>query len=319
MLDAYQSAHNHAIWQNLSTNAILKLTDRDRLDLMNRISTNKLVNLQPYEGAITLFLNANARILHYAHVLSLGETVLVVTPNNDLDTFLQRNIFWNDRLQIENVTNTYQQLMLAGPAILDLLSEWWPEAKNLPHYHVQSVDDTLLVRIDDLANLPAFLVLAPEAFATTIRNHLTTQEAVEASADIFELLRIEAGIPATKHELTDSYIPLELGLWQAVSFNKGCYTGQEIIARMESRGQLARKLVHILSDDKFSVGDTLHNADGKSTGSITSAMPKADNRGTVGLAVIKSADADAMQNLTTNTDAVVAVQAVAGTYQPQYD
>ena len=97
-------------------------------------------------------------------------------------------------------------------------------------------------------------------------------------------VRIERGVPAG-NELSDRYNPLEVGLWPAVSFSKGCYTGQEIIARMESRHQLAKLLVTITSTGALAGGASLLH-DGRSVGEITSTASTPDGRH-IGVAVIK--------------------------------
>ena len=91
---------------------------------------------------------------------------------------------------------------------------------------------------------------------------------------------------AAWRELTLDYIPLEAGLWDDVSFNKGCYTGQEIIARLESRGRLAKRLVRLTAGEPLAAGSALV-AGGKSAGTITSA---ADGpQGVQALAYVKTA------------------------------
>ena len=70
--------------------------------------------------------------------------------------------------------------------------------------------------------------------------------------------------------MTESYIPLEANLWAAVSFTKGCYIGQEIIARMESRGKLARRLVGLRLDAPVEVGAEVQGQAG-AVGTVTSA------------------------------------------------
>jgi aminomethyltransferase len=91
-----------------------------------------------------------------------------------------------------------------------------------------------------------------------------------------EALRIAAGYPAFPSEIGEDYIPLEAGLWSAVSFAKGCYIGQEIIARMESRGQIARKLVRLHLEPSAGAaakrGDRL-TRDGADAGVLTSVAP----------------------------------------------
>jgi aminomethyltransferase len=86
--------------------------------------------------------------------------------------------------------------------------------------------------------------------------------------------------------LTGDYIPLEAGLWDDVSFNKGCYIGQEIIARMESRGKLAKKLMKLRPSAPVAAGATLR-ANGKTAGTITSAAVGPD--GPVALGYVKTA------------------------------
>ncbi len=79
---------------------------------------------------------------------------------------------------------------------------------------------------------------------------------------------------------------MEAGLWDDVSFNKGCYTGQEIIARMESRGKLAKQLARLTSSSGLQAGQTIH-AGGKRVGEVTSAA--STENGAVALGYIKSA------------------------------
>ena len=86
--------------------------------------------------------------------------------------------------------------------------------------------------------------------------------------------------------LRPSFRPTEAGLWDDVSFNKGCYTGQDIIARMESRGQLAKQLVRLTSNNAINEGEEI-SVVGKRVGSITSAASTAE--GTIALGYVKSA------------------------------
>ena len=115
------------------------------------------------------------------------------------------------------------------------------------------------------------------------------QGAVAASPATYEILRIEAGQPYAGHELTDDYIPLEADLWSAVSFTKGCYIGQEIIARMESRGRLAKTLVGLRLDAPVAPGAEVR-CGGSLVGKVSSAAvsPWA---GPVALAFVKPASA----------------------------
>jgi folate-binding protein YgfZ len=107
---------------------------------------------------------------------------------------------------------------------------------------------------------------------------------------VYNALRIASGRVGVGRELTTEYIPLELGLWDEVSFSKGCYTGQEILARMESRNKLARVLMR-LNLSQFAEGGTPLFHQGKQIGEITSSVVAPD--GAVhAMGVVKTAIAD---------------------------
>jgi folate-binding protein YgfZ len=101
--------------------------------------------------------------------------------------------------------------------------------------------------------------------------------------DVYERARIEAGVPALGHELTDATIPVEAGQWlidASVSFTKGCFTGQELVARIDSRGGNAPRPVRGLRiAGPAARGDEIVS-DGKVIGTLTSAVGAADGTGT---------------------------------------
>jgi folate-binding protein YgfZ len=97
-----------------------------------------------------------------------------------------------------------------------------------------------------------------------------------AGAESLEALRIEAGVPAMGAELTESTIPAEAGQWlidASVSFTKGCYTGQELVARIDSRGGNVPRPIRglLVHGDPVPVGAEVLAADGTSVGTVTSS------------------------------------------------
>lgn len=108
-------------------------------------------------------------------------------------------------------------------------------------------------------------------------------DAVEVDADGYEELRIRAGVPAMGAEATEDTIPAELGPWAitaSVSFTKGCYTGQELVARIDSRGGNVPRHLRGLVGSGLAVGAAVTTAEGKDVGTVTSAA------GDVGLALL---------------------------------
>jgi aminomethyltransferase len=115
--------------------------------------------------------------------------------------------------------------------------------------------------------------------------------AVRCDVDSWEATRIEAGVPMGGREVTESTIAAEAGLVErTVSFTKGCFTGQELVARLDSRGSnVARRLcgVVVTGDDRPPVGATVWTADGAhDVGTLTSAAWSPGHRATVALATL---------------------------------
>ncbi len=104
--------------------------------------------------------------------------------------------------------------------------------------------------------------------------------------DAYQARRIELGRPLPGAELTGEYSPLEAGLAWACAENKGCYTGQEIIARQITYDKVTRTLVGIVGDDPLSAGAAL-TADGRDVGTVTSAAQSPLLDSPIALAVVK--------------------------------
>jgi folate-binding protein YgfZ len=139
---------------------------------------------------------------------------------------------------------------------------------------------------------PAFQLIAPAdaegALVEALRACATPElPLVDGDAEVLEILRIEAGIPRLFHELGPEVLPPEARLVpRAVSLDKGCYTGQEIVARLVSRGAESHRLVALrFSSDPPPAGTELH-ADGRRVGSVTSSCRSA-RAGSIGLGFVR--------------------------------
>jgi folate-binding protein YgfZ len=114
-----------------------------------------------------------------------------------------------------------------------------------------------------------YRLLVPSAGWNTVEQKLTGARAEQLSDESYHILRVEAGLPAAGAELTEEFTPLEAGLDYAVSGAKGCYTGQEVLARQTTYDKVTQHLVCLRLDAPARVGERLW-AEGKSVGVITS-------------------------------------------------
>ena len=276
----------------------IELTGRDRLAIPQRMSTNDVGALKPGEGAATIFTTPNARILDRAVFCNLGERVLALTEpgrGGALIAYLQRNIFFNDDLRLRDLSGETRAFALHGGAADALMDDLSPDISTLPIFGAREFEidgvQVIAIRMKPLASA-AWAIFVPEAAAVDVHRAIYARGKDEhqlrlAGSLAYNMLRIFAGRPGVGRELSGEYIPLEVGLWDEVSFTKGCYTGQEIIARMESRGRLARTMVRVKLDASLNVPADL-TVDGKSAGVLTSAVTLPDGL-QVGIAVVKIA------------------------------
>lgn len=320
--ELFTYAHQHAIYVDHAAKGRLIATDRDRLDLLHRLSTNHVNQLAVGAWTYTVFTTAIARIIDRVAVLNRGEEVWLITGEGRgevIQNWLRRNVFFNDRFQIRSASDSLAHIGIYGAQAENIASQLVADVARLaPNQHL-SYNDVVWMRVEGIAGSAGYWVMGAHEAIDTITQQLIARDVPFANTATYDSLRIAAGQPVAGHELTEDYIPLEVGLWDAVSFNKGCYIGQEIIARMESRGKLARMMVQVQLADVVPSGTPLITADGAPAGTLTSMAVTPD--GVIGLAVVKSAYANSGEILQavpeSSPTVAVTIQQVAGSYEPQ--
>jgi len=229
-----------------------------RIDFVQRMSSGDVAQLQAGRGTTTVFTTPVGRIVDYTRVLGCEESLLLLVGGGNQDKlvrWLRKYVFFNDDVRFSDETAQTVQMAVFDDDLPD-------DVRALPlHGHLRR-DGALWVRCT-LGERAGAWVLFEGAAPAALREGA-------ADAASFDAARVLAGAPRFPNELTEDYIPLEAGVWDAVSFRKGCYVGQEIIARMESRGQLARRLMRmqVVRGDVTAGAELLH--DGQPCGSLTS-------------------------------------------------
>ena len=125
-----------------------------------------------------------------------------------------------------------------------------------------------------LGDLPAFLLVAESASAADAGHELAAAGVIAGSSGVWEIARMEAGRPEMGREMDENTIPQEANLdaLDAISFSKGCYTGQETVARVHFRGHVNKHLRGLLSDAPLNRGAEVSDSAGKLVGDVRSAV-----------------------------------------------
>ncbi len=271
----------------------IKVSGDDCLNFLHNQSTNNFQILKPGQGCDTVFVTSTARTIDLATAYVTEDAViLLVSPNRRqfLLEWLDKYIFFADKVELSDITEYTNTFSLIGPgsdAILEKLGIGELIGQPYGSHQVYTIAPAEGVRIAVGSGLaaPGYTLTFPYTDKATMWNKLLEAGAVEMSDRAWDVLRIIQGRPAPDAELTDDYNPLEVGLWQTISFNKGCYIGQETIARLNTYKGVKQHLLGIRLSAPAEIGSAIAVGDEK-VGKLTSYTETAD--GYFGLGYIRS-------------------------------
>jgi len=318
---AYRAAHEEAVLVDRPDLAALRLEGKDALDLLHRLTTNDVKGLAEGMGAATVFTTAKGRIVALATLHRLKGWLHLLCDAAHAGTirdWIDRYTF-REEVRVEDRSASHATLLVTGPRSEGIVARAFPSAAGLPRHGVVQVDldgeAGLLVRTFPVAS-DAWLLTVPGAFAASARARLLAAGAgrlMTAPLEVFEALRIEAGLPAAGKEMTEDHNPWEARLDDAISLSKGCYVGQEVIARLNTYRKVARLLVRLEAEGgPFPEGAEIA-ADSLTIGRVTSSAALPDGSGrSLSLGYVRDEDAIAGKPVTVTTPGGPRPAVVAG-------
>jgi folate-binding protein YgfZ len=281
----------------LADRGLLRVTGGDRVRWLDGMLSNEVASLTPgaeRSGSHALLLTRQGRIVADPHVLLRPDCLWLELPRAALAhtrEVLERFIIADD-VALEDASGEFDRVALEGPGAAALVA---------PELEADACSDLALGGVPVVAAAWGLSGAGRQLFAPAGSGDAVVAallEAgpdaglVEAGGDALEILRIEAGIPKLGVELDEEVLPAEARLEAAVSTTKGCYTGQEVVARMASRARVSHLLVGLRFDaaEPASAGAPLEH-EGKRIGEVTSACvsPK---EGPIALGFVRAAHAE---------------------------
>lgn len=286
---AMQAAREKVAICDRSHWGIIRVGDSDRLRFLHNQSTNNFERLQPGQGCDTVFVTSTARTIDLATAYVTEDAVLlIVSPSRRqyLIDWLDRYIFFADQVKLQNVNDAIFSLI--GPQSDALLAQLGLNSiigqPYATHQLIQLADVEVRVAVGSGLAIPGYTLIVP-AEKAAVWSKLIETGAVPLGDRVWEQLRIQQGRPAPERELTEDYNPLEAGLWQTLSFDKGCYIGQETIARLNTYKGVKQYLWGIRLDAPAAPGSVITVGDEK-VGKLTS-YTETEN-GSFGLGYIRT-------------------------------
>ena len=283
---SYTDALPPLFYADRSPRGRLRLTGRDRQSFLQGMVTNDVLGLAPGDGCYAFLLDATGHVLADARVLCAADYLLLDVEPGTAEfvaaTLEKYRIM--EKCRIADASGEWAQILVGGIGASALLQSLfgiedtadWREAQNAPfaamESEAESATDSLAARVH-LLPVPAFDLYVPADMRSAVVARLTSSGAVAVSETDLETGRIEAGVPRMGVDMDARVLAPETGQEaRAIHRRKGCYIGQEIVARIDARGHANRGFAgfRLTGSGLVTVGATVE-AEGREVGRITSA------------------------------------------------
>ncbi len=295
----YGAARESVALFDTSWHAVLALTGRDRVKYLHAISSNNIQALETGQGTLALLLNPQGRIQAELEVYALPEKLLVLSHAllRERTVALLKKYVIGSQVKIEDMTDQMGSLAIEGPRAGVIVEQaCGVKLAELPEMSIRDVAiegiPCQLVRRSHFGEIGAEFIARRDCLGSLWEKLLAGVRAhggEPIGIGALNALRLEAGVPWFPADFNDGMIPHEAALEHThISFNKGCYTGQEIVERVRTRGHVNRKRAGL----KFSTvapppAGTKLRAGGVEIGFVTSAAFSPNAKPAIGMGYVR--------------------------------
>ncbi|MHC5112777.1 MAG: CAF17-like 4Fe-4S cluster assembly/insertion protein YgfZ [Planctomycetota bacterium] len=282
---------------------LIALSGKDRTSWLQGMTTNHVATLDKGQGNYAFVCNVQGRIVADALVIPFADEIWLDVDRSSIEALTGhfRKFLIVEDVSIADRSDDSVRIGVIGPdasALLEIFGSG--HIRNLPRYGSAIIsvgDQQVTVVRTDSCGLPGYdLFVSPAAAEASWELLLSAHDgAIPVGCLAHDAWRIESGVPEFGKEITDEYLPAETGqLDRAVSLNKGCYLGQEVVARMHAHDAVARLLVGVkFPPDAKPLPGMEIRAGGRATGELTSVCHSISSACPIGLGYVKSAVAAA--------------------------
>jgi folate-binding protein YgfZ len=272
-------------WLDHSDRGLVRATGGDRVRFLNGMVSNDVEGLGPGDSCYATLLDRKGHVLSDLYVMDVGEAILIdAAPGTGDEVFdvLGKHVIADD-VELENLSASWGEFAFEGPGARSWLAE---RQRPCPEPSHLEVDDAGRLWLGGGAlSDQGVRVLGPHDTLAALCDGLPQIEPGAA-----EVLRVEWFRPRYGVDVGPRNFPLEARMDAAISETKGCYIGQEIIARLISRGAVNRFLVQLQTERPVAVGDEIR-AGSTRVGSVTS-VAESPERGALALGYVRRAESE---------------------------
>jgi folate-binding protein YgfZ len=262
---------------------------------LNGLITNDMKTLAENRWMPAAFPTVQGRLIGAVRVVRLKDAFVIDTDAESHEAVLKtvsRFTLAGD-FHVKDLTSETALLSVQGKRAVEVVEKVLETSvSDLPRDGVLETNwqntPVTIIRATHTAE-DGFDILIDSAQGAQLRQALIDADAQVVSPDVFEVLRIEAGIARFGHDVDETNVVTETNLDDAVSYTKGCYVGQEIIVRIKHRGHVAKKLtgLRFQTEKRIEPGTIIKSTDGKEIGKLTSTAFSPKLEATIGLGYVR--------------------------------
>lgn len=299
------------------------LLGADRAKFLHNFCTNEIVKLPLGRGCEAFFLNPKGKILDYG-VIYAWEDRLSIELESGRGGAMVRHLdrfHFREDVKISNRAGEAASFFVSGPKAADVLAavaeRWEGPMEDLRAVKRPVAGRPCRIQRWDRSTRPGYTLVVDAADADAVWSEVSQACAQlggrPVGAEAIEIARVEAGLPRMGREVTEDNLPQEIGRdARTISFTKGCYIGQETVARLDAYGHVNKLLRGLVADAQAPVreGQTVER-DGKTIGAVASAADSPTLGKRIATAVLRTAGVEAGTPVIVRTDDGAATATVA--------
>lgn len=294
------SLNNGVGMRDISSNGIFELKGNDVLDFIHRITTNSVKALGKEQVVDTIFTSEKGRMIDDVKLLNFVEYQLMITSTANktkVKSWIEKYIIMDD-VKITNSSDRYILLELLGPqcnSFITLLAGSIPGDMDYNRFKIVHSDGIIffIIKLKFPENTTRYWLLADpfngQKLVKVMKDYNGPFDFSFIGSEAYEIYRIEKGIPAAPNEITALYNPLELNMVDKIDFKKGCYIGQEVIARLDTYDKVQKSITSVVlsSDVDVNIKYNLFDKEGREAGQVTSVVYSNHFKTFIGLAMVR--------------------------------
>jgi tRNA-modifying protein YgfZ len=273
----------------------LKFTGNDRLDLIHRLSTNHVKDLQENKLISTILVTDKGRFVDLITLYNFGDFVFSTCSFNNSQTVISHLNKYTimDDFEVQNMPGTHQSLLIfedEAEGFIQSMTSLNIKETEEDKFYIFRINESDCIIHKNEKEQGGWIIIYPTELSEFIdKNFLLSL--TEINEKEYDRYRIEKGIPVINKEMTDFTNPLECGLSKYVSFTKGCYIGQEVIARLDTYDKISKHLIGYETSEEVNISDKSGESkivfENNEVGFVTSWI-KDDDNNIKGLGFIKT-------------------------------